>query len=173
MSFIKKHHEGPGNGAATSARPLISPLPPNPLQAPQRRNAQNRSIIDSRLLITGLLEGDGELQVDGRVEGDIRCTHLIVGKEAVIKGKIAADEVVVRGAVNGAIGANRVILAEGARVASDIFHKKLAIEEGAHFEGAVRCREHPIDDMQAAAAEKMKAEIAAPAPSATETTIPN
>jgi cytoskeletal protein CcmA (bactofilin family) len=161
MSFIKrKFDEDPANGAGADARTAISPLPPNPLQT-TKHNGQNRSVIDSRLVITGVLEGDGELQVEGKVEGDIRCSHLIVGREASIKGKIAADEVIVRGAVTGAIGANRVILADGARVESDIFHKRLSIEEGADFEGWVGCREHPIDEMRAAAAQKGK--VSAPA----------
>ena len=56
------------------------------------------------------------------------------------------------------IGANRVLLAEGARVESDIFHKKLAIEEGAHFEGEARVRENPFDGLQVAAAKMSLAE---------------
>jgi cytoskeletal protein CcmA (bactofilin family) len=163
MSFLKKPDEGLTNSAATSAR-SVSPPPPNPLQVQKQRNAQNRSVIDSCLLITGILEGDGELQVDGQVQGDIRCTHLIVGREATVNGSIAADEVVVRGKVQGVIGANRVLLAEGAHVESNVFHKKLAIEEGARFDGEARCREHPIDEMQAMTAEKRAAETAAHEP---------
>jgi cytoskeletal protein CcmA (bactofilin family) len=173
MRFTKKPDEEAGLGASASApSTMVSPLPPNPLQQPKHAG-QNRSIIDSRLLITGVLEGDGELQVDGSILGDIRCSHLIVGKDACITGKIAADAVVVRGRVTGAIGANKVILAEGARVESDIFHKRLAIEEGAEFEGSVRCREQPIDKMQAAEAEKLKAATAMIAAPSGPETIPS
>ena len=41
-----------------------------------------------------------------------------------------------RGKVTGVIRANRVILQDTARVESEIFHKRLAIEEGAVFEGS-------------------------------------
>ena len=62
-----------------------------------------------------------------------------------MNGSIAADEVVVRGTVRGVIGANRVVLADGAHVESDIFHKRLSIEEGARFEGSSRFNEQPIE----------------------------
>jgi cytoskeletal protein CcmA (bactofilin family) len=56
----------------------------------------------------------------------------------------------------GVIRANRVILQDSARVESEIFHKKLAIEEGAVFDGQSRLREEPMTaaviDLQAAAA---------------------
>lgn len=109
------------------------------------RAAQTRSVIDPGLLITGTLEGDGELQIDGQVRGDIRCTHLTVGSAATVDGNITADEVVVRGKVTGIIGGNRVMLMDSAHVESEIFHRRLSIEEGAHFEGEARFNEQPIE----------------------------
>ena len=79
--------------------------------------------------------------------------NLTVGDAARIEGSIVADEVVVRGAVKGVIGANRVVLTDGANVESDIFHKKLAIEEGARFDGAARYSEQPIEKARSKSAE--------------------
>jgi cytoskeletal protein CcmA (bactofilin family) len=103
-----------------------------------------RSVIDAWLLITGNLQSDGEVQVDGQIHGDIRCAHLTVGKDAHVAGNITAEEVVVRGKVTGAIRANRVILQDTAQVESEIVHKKLSIEEGATFEGSSRRCEDPL-----------------------------
>jgi len=123
-----------------------------------------RSVIDSWLTITGNLQSEGEVQVDGQIHGDIRCAHLTVGKDATVTGNITAEEVVVRGKVKGTIRANRVILQDNARVDSEIFHKTLAVEEGASFEGRSCRRESPMNaevvDLQAAAA-GMKAAVAA------------
>jgi cytoskeletal protein CcmA (bactofilin family) len=168
MLFNNKRDEDFTRDVTIKSRHAVSPLPPDHLQPPKPRKAQTRSVIDPGLVITGLLEGDGELQVDGQVRGDIRCTHLTVGNKATISGNIAADEVVVRGKVKGVIGANRVVLADGAHVESQIFHKRLAIEEGARFDGEARCREHPIDEMQAVAAEIRAAETAKSEPGETE-----
>ena len=159
MLFNKKHDEDLTHDSTTPRPAVAPPLSAHP-QPPKSRKAQTRSVIDPSLLITGTVEGDGELQIDGQVLGDIRCTHLTVGNGASIDGNITADEVVVRGKVKGAIGANRVVLTDGARVESDIFHKKLAIEEGAHFDGVARPKANPIDDLHAMAAE-MKAAAAA------------
>jgi cytoskeletal protein CcmA (bactofilin family) len=103
-----------------------------------------RSVIDAWLTITGNLQSDGEVQVDGQVHGDIRCTHLTVGRDAHVAGNITAEEVVVRGKVKGIIRASRVILQDTAQVDSEIWHKSLAIEEGATFEGTSRRREDPL-----------------------------
>jgi cytoskeletal protein CcmA (bactofilin family) len=106
--------------------------------------APTRSVIDAWLQITGNLQSEGEVQVDGQVHGDIRCAHLTVGRDARIAGNITAEEVVVRGKVTGLIRANRVILQDTAQVDSEIVHKRLSIEEGAWFEGIARRCEDPL-----------------------------
>jgi cytoskeletal protein CcmA (bactofilin family) len=133
--------------------------------APRKMNgAPTRSVIDAWLTITGNLQSEGEVQVDGQINGDIRCAHLVVGKDATVTGNIVAEEVVVRGKVTGVIRANRVILQDSARVESEIFHKKLAIEEGAVFEGQSRLRDEPMNaeviELQAMASEMKSAEMA-------------
>jgi len=137
--------------------PTAPPLMPQAQAARPRAAGQTRSVVDNWLVISGNVEGDGELQVDGQVHGNIRCTHLTVGNKATVTGNITADEVVVRGRVRGLIGANRVVLTDGAHVEGDIYHKKLTIEEGACFDGVSRCREHPVDELQAAVAEQAAA----------------
>jgi cytoskeletal protein CcmA (bactofilin family) len=107
-------------------------------------SAPTRSVIDAWLTINGNLESEGEVQVDGKVNGDLRCAHLIVGKDASISGNIIAEEVIVRGKVKGVIRANRVTLQDTSVVESEIFHKSLAIEQGACFEGQSRRREEPM-----------------------------
>jgi cytoskeletal protein CcmA (bactofilin family) len=111
----------------------------------KRSSAGIHSVIDPWLLITGDLAGDGELQVDGKVNGNIRCARLIVGKDGAISGSVTADEVIVRGRVKGVIRAQRVMLLDSARVESDIFHKTLTVEEGACFDGEVRFRADPMN----------------------------
>jgi cytoskeletal protein CcmA (bactofilin family) len=116
-----------------------------PATSAKRTSAGTHSVIDRWLLITGDLAGDGELQVDGKVNGNIRCARLVVGKDGSINGCVTADEVVVRGGVKGVIRAHSVILLDSARVESDIFHKTLSVEQGACFQGHVRFREDPMN----------------------------
>jgi len=93
------------------------------------------SIISSDLRIVGDLSSDGEIQIDGAIDGDIRTQVLLVGETADIKGEIVADSVVVHGTISGQIKSRSVILAKTAHVVGDILHEDLKIETGAFLEG--------------------------------------
>jgi cytoskeletal protein CcmA (bactofilin family) len=141
MRFNKKPEEGFAPDLSSAPKPMMD----GALLASRKSNlGPTRSVIDAWLAINGNLTSEGEVQVDGQIVGDIRCTHLTVGKDAIINGNITAEEVVVRGKVAGTIRANRVILQDSARVESEIYHKLLSIEEGANFEGVSRMREDPM-----------------------------
>ncbi|MDF1734539.1 MAG: polymer-forming cytoskeletal protein [Minwuia sp.] len=96
------------------------------------------SIISRGLEITGDMTTDGEVHVDGRVVGDIKCGKLIVGTGASVEGEVRASHVDIRGQVSGRIHGEVVTLARTARVVGDIWHTSLAMEAGAHLEGQVR-----------------------------------
>jgi cytoskeletal protein CcmA (bactofilin family) len=98
-------------------------------------SAPTRSVVDACLVITGNLQSDRDVQVDGEINGDVHCSHLTVSKGGTISGSIVADEVVIRGKVNGTIRALQVVLQDTAHVESDIFHNSLIIEQGAVFDG--------------------------------------
>ena len=102
------------------------------------------SIIGEDLTVTGNVLSRGEVQVDGTIQGDVHCSSLIVGEKAQITGGIVAEDVVVRGRVMGSVRGNRVTLQASSHVEGDVFHKSLAIEQGAFFEGKSRRSEDPI-----------------------------
>ena len=85
--------------------------------------------------MVGDLHSDGEIQIDGGIEGDIRCMTLLIGETADIRGEIVADAVIVHGRLTGQIKAKSVNLAATAHVIGDILHEDLSIETGAFLEG--------------------------------------
>ena len=107
--------------SAVDSRPAAKPSPP--------------SIISADLRIFGDINSDGEIQIDGAVDGDIRTKVLLVGEGAHIKGEIVADTVHVHGTVTGQIKSRSVNLAKTAHVVGDILHEDLTIETGAFLEG--------------------------------------
>lgn len=117
------------------------PRPTTPAES-ARGNGSNSSVpslISTDLTISGNLRSDGDLQVDGVVDGDINARSLTVGEESRIKGELDCQSVTVRGQVDGTIRAGAVTLTRTARVKGDIIHDaSLSIEAGAHFEGQVR-----------------------------------
>ena len=63
------------------------------------------TIIGEDLTIRGNVISTGEIQVDGEIEGDIRCGSLLLGDKAQVRGGVAAEDVVVRGHIVGSITA--------------------------------------------------------------------
>ncbi len=104
------------------------------------------SIISADLRVIGNLESDGDLQVDGQVEGDIRTRSVIVGEGAHVKGAILADSVRVCGAVTGQIKAASVTLAGTAMVKGDVIQQSFSVEAGASLEGRVSRHDSAKDD---------------------------
>lgn len=110
-----------GSNTAVDQQPAVKPSPP--------------SIISADLKIVGDLSCEGEIQVDGSIDGDIRTKSLLVGETANIKGEVVAETVFVHGNVNGQIKSRDVNLAKTAHVVGDILHENLTIEKGAFLEG--------------------------------------
>jgi cytoskeletal protein CcmA (bactofilin family) len=105
---------------------------------PEPKTPAPPSLLSTDLKITGNLVSQGEIQVDGQIDGDIHTDVLIVGETAKINGEISADTVRVHGYVTGQIKARSVSLAKLAHVVGDILHESLSIEQGAFLEGHCR-----------------------------------
>ena len=118
--------------------------PQNGGAAPARAASGTPSVIGPDLLITGNLHSKGEIQIEGEVQGDVDAAHIVIGERAKITGGLLAEDVVVRGHVMGSVRGTRVSLQASSRVEGDIFHKSLAIEQGAYFEGKSRRSEDPL-----------------------------
>src|SRR5215469_4046474 len=99
------------------------------------------SSISSGLSIIGKIVGQGSLTIFGRVEGEL----VEIAEGAQMEGDVVADELTIGGHVKGTIHANRVKLNNTAVLEGDIFHRALAIEEKARFEGMSRRQENVID----------------------------
>lgn len=137
----------------TTPTPEATDLPPVADRAPDAapaaataaaRPRQSPSILSADLTVVGNIKTQGDIQIEGTVEGDVRAHQLVVGETATIKGEILGDDVVVNGRVVGRVRGLRVRLTATARVEGDIVHKTIAIESGAHFEGSVQRQEDPL-----------------------------
>jgi cytoskeletal protein CcmA (bactofilin family) len=116
---------------------------------PQKRPTRSSSapsIISADLVVTGTLTSSGDIQVDGKVEGNVNSTGLVIGDKALIQGDVTAEEVTVRGRVKGSIRARKVLLASTCHVEGDILHEAFAVETGAFFEGNCRHADNPLAD---------------------------
>lgn len=130
----------------TTGGPMSPPQVPNGRAAPSGRPAgpSGASVIGADLTIVGNLESRGEVQIDGDVQGDIHAARIVVGERARITGSLIADDIVIRGSVQGSVRGNSVTFQSTAHIEGDVFHKSLAIEQGAYFEGKSRRSDDPM-----------------------------
>ena len=110
------------------------------------RSSAAPSIISADLVVAGTLTSTGDVQIDGRVEGDVNSAGLVIGDKALVHGDIAAEEVTVRGRVQGSIRARKVLLASTCHVEGNILHEAFAVETGAYFEGNCRHADNPLGE---------------------------
>ena len=99
------------------------------------RAMRGGTVIGNGLKIMGDVSAEGLVEVNGQIEGNVRCTSLVISSTAQIVGSVAAEKVVVNGRVEGPIQGGDVVLKSKAHVVGDIRHQSLTIEKGAYFEG--------------------------------------
>jgi cytoskeletal protein CcmA (bactofilin family) len=128
--------------AVAAVTPAAAPRKPARGAAP--------SILSIDAVITGTIACAGDMQIDGRVEGDVRSVSLVIGDKAEIHGEIFAEEVIVRGRVIGRIRARKVQLCATSHVEGDILHEAFAVESGAFFEGNCRHSDNPLGEVSTA-----------------------
>ncbi|MEM9853845.1 MAG: polymer-forming cytoskeletal protein [Pseudomonadota bacterium] len=144
--FSKSKINDPAPAGDTTAKPEIAEAKPefksSVAAAPKAKPPA--SVLSADLTVTGNLKTSGDIQIEGKVEGDIRAHLLTVGEGATVKGECIADDVVVNGRIIGRVRGLKVRLTSTARVEGDIIHKTIAIESGAHFEGSVQRQDDPL-----------------------------
>lgn len=98
--------------------------------------------IGSGARVRGRIHGDGDLVVEGHVEGDItlRGSLTIASGGTVSSETVEADAAVIEGALDGDLSAaGKVRLAAGAQVRGNIRGSAIVIDEGARFSGRLDC----------------------------------
>ena len=99
--------------------------------------AVSASIIGSGNTITGNIDAQGDIRVDGTVKGNVISKNkVLVGAEGVIEGNIQCREADIMGQVYGNIKTEELLHLKGnAAVSGDINTAKLLIEPTVSFNG--------------------------------------
>jgi cytoskeletal protein CcmA (bactofilin family) len=123
-----------GSAAVASPPPAAAPPAPSLAISPQA------SRITAGLSLKGELSGSEELWVGGNVEGTLRFSgaRVVVGASGTVHGEIEARDIVIEGRVDGNLRADeRVAISRSGQIKGDASAPRVAIEEGAVFNGAV------------------------------------
>lgn len=97
-------------------------------------------LIGKSFVIKGQVSCDGDLYIDGQVEGSVdpKGNRLTIGPDGRLKANVTARSVVVQGRLEGNIQASeRVDLKQSAFVVGDIVTQRISIEHGACIKGRI------------------------------------
>ena len=122
-----------------------SKIPGAPMNAPagirpSTTTARTLATLGSTIVVKGEITSDEDLQIDGKVEGNIsvRGNRLTVGRTAQLNSEITAREVIVYGNASGNLRArDRVEIKKDGQVIGDITTSRISIEDGAYFKGHI------------------------------------
>jgi predicted acyltransferase (DUF342 family) len=98
------------------------------------------SFIGPEVLVSGNIATDGQLHVDGRIDGNVKCAQLIQGTAGVIAGNIEVDEARLAGTIEGTVVARTLIVEASARILGDVAYETVSIDAGAQIEGRLARR---------------------------------
>ena len=104
------------------------------------------SVIGAGTAVRGNLEGEGSLDIFGRVDGDVTMSgDVMVGEGGSVRGHIAANKISIQGSVQGDLrGTEAVLLERGAKVVGDLSAPRIGIGSGALVRGSVRTEGEPV-----------------------------
>ena len=131
-------------------------------ELPSLPTPRSNTVIAKGLTVSGTMEGEGVVQVEGNVEGAIHLTgSVIVTTTGHIKGPVEADVVRVAGFVEGNVTArDHLRLEKTGNVEGDVTTASLVVEDGGRLNGRstmVQAERHdpfvpassiPLEDLQ-------------------------
>jgi cytoskeletal protein CcmA (bactofilin family) len=132
--------------AVEPAKPPKAPVPESkssvdtqPVPSPAPAAAPAGSVFGPTLRFKGELRADEDFVLQGRIEGSIHHTqNLTIGTDGVVKGDSRARSIVVEGTVEGDLYAlESISIRPTARVLGNLLAPRVAIADGAHFNGKV------------------------------------
>src|SRR6185295_3452791 len=101
--------------------------------------ADTTTVIGKSSFVRGRISGNGDLEISGRVEGDVSVTgEVTIETTGLVAANVSAKRIVVRGAVKGDLAADESLLLEtGAKVVGDLKAARIAIAQGGLVKGFV------------------------------------
>jgi cytoskeletal protein CcmA (bactofilin family) len=128
-----KQDDARSTANAAPAAPPVAPATPPPGTNPKDFQA----VLGQGSRIEGQLSFDGNVRIDGHVEGEITAKEtVLVGEGAVVAAQVQASTVIILGQVRGDVTARkRVELRAPGRLIGNLNTPGLVIHEGVTFEG--------------------------------------
>ena len=98
------------------------------------------NLISAGTSIDGEIQSDGDIRIDGKVNGKVTSkAKIVVGNTGVVTGDLICDNADVSGKVFGKVQVEDMLfLKSSGYLEGDIITNKLVVESGARFSGSCR-----------------------------------
>lgn len=125
------------------------PEPPGLPQSPQMPSrpaarsaagaAERKAIIGPSITVKGDIDGEGDILIEGRVEGGIRMRRhdVTVGRNGRVVADIRGKRICVEGQVKGDLFGEEVVIRGSGRVEGNASAGRVTLEQGCHFRGSI------------------------------------
>lgn len=98
----------------------------------------NTSVIAKGLFITGNLNCEGILEIEGKINGDINGNVITLRENSSVTGNITAKIINIRGEFNGIVKSERINISGKANIKGTLEYVSLCVEDGASIEGDLK-----------------------------------
>lgn len=124
-----QQYQSPYQGSQVNATAQAIPIVAN-------TTSKIETVIGPNCRITGTLQSDGGIRIEGIFEGNLQATgNLVVAESARVVAEIQAYNVIISGQVKGNITANKVEITETGKVWGDLNVNSMLLHEGAYLRG--------------------------------------
>jgi cytoskeletal protein CcmA (bactofilin family) len=101
-----------------------------------------KTSITAATIITGEIQGQGDLHLEGQLTGKIQIKGLLlVGKKGNFKGEATAENIIIEGQIEGQINAAaKIEIRSSGVIQGTIVCQRIVIAEGAFLDGKIKTR---------------------------------
>lgn len=126
----------------------------------QKKPDSERLFVPKNTFVRGDLSSDGDAVIAGEVVGNVTCRQLTISRNALVKGDVTAEELIIYGEAFGTISAPRITFQPRCHVEGPVHCNWFKLEQGAYFEGKMHrtdCDETTVLPLVAPQADKSHA----------------
>jgi len=109
---------------------------------------QSFTLIGVGTTLTGNIESIENLQVEGKVNGDIRCDELVVTETGCITGDIVAKSITAEGTIKGSVRTDNLRLRKTSKIEGGVILKNWIVDSGARVDATCSFVNEDLGDVQ-------------------------
>jgi cytoskeletal protein CcmA (bactofilin family) len=108
-------------------------------------NSKHNLMIGEGVTINGNIKSNNEVIIQGSVEGDVQCNSITIDNSGNLKGKIKAENMTVKGKVEGEININNLLeIKSKGNASGKIFYGDIQIDEEGKLAGEINFKDSEI-----------------------------